>query len=423
MHCCGIDFGTSNSSIALGDAAGARLLPVEGEDVTLPSALFYPATAPLPAFGRAAQKLFFEGEEGRFMRSLKRILGTSLMDQGTVVNGKPRAFEEIIGQFIAYIKTSAEKHLNHGLEQVVMGRPVHFIDGDTEGDRRAEAQLEKIAKAVGFRHVAFQYEPVAAAFAHEVKVTGEKRALVADIGGGTSDFTVIKVSSRYVTRADRSQDILGHSGVRIGGNDFDKALSLGSFMPELGYRTTYGQKNFDVPLAPFHDMSEWSKVNFLYTPKMRQEMRAIFQESRAPEKFGRFVSALEKEAGHRILAAVEAAKIDLTSQEKTQAGLGFLESGLQVEPTRHAFNEVILPHVDKISAEISECLARAGVKDGDIEIVILTGGPTETPLLRDMITARFPSAPVSEENKLSSVALGLGHDAARRFGMKKPEAA
>jgi hypothetical chaperone protein len=415
MRCCGIDFGTSNSSIAGADGAAARLIPVEGAADTLPSALFFPATSKNPAFGRAAQKLFFEGEEGRFMRSLKRILGTTLMEQGTVVNGKSRAFDEIIGHFISYMKSTAEKHLGADLTQVVMGRPVHFIDGDAEGDKRAQNQLEAIARAAGFTDIAFQYEPVAAAFAHEIRVTEEKRALVADVGGGTSDFTVIKVSSKYVTRSDRTQDILGNSGVRIGGNDFDKSLSLGSFMPELGYRTTYGQKNFDVPLSPFHDMSEWSKVNFLYTPRMRQEMKAILYESHAPKKFGRFVVALEKEAGHRILAAVETAKIDLTSREKTHADLPFLEAGLAVDIARGAFDGFIGPHVERISQSITECLARAGVADDDIEIIILTGGPTETPLLRDMVTARFPNAPVSEENRLSSVALGLGYDSLRRY--------
>ncbi len=415
MRVCGIDFGTSNSAIACGGTDGVRLLPVEGEADTLPSALFFPVTAPKPVFGRAAQKLFFEGEEGRFMRSLKRILGTALMKQGTVVNGKLRAFDEIIGYFISHIKTSAEKRLGEELTEVVMGRPVHFIDGDNEADGRAQAQLEAIARNAGFTEISFQYEPVAAAFAHETKVSGERRALVADIGGGTSDFTVIKVSSSYVNRADRLQDILGNSGVRIGGNDFDKSLSLGSFMPELGYRTTYGPKKLDVPLNPFHDMSEWSKVNFLYTPRMRHEMKAILKESHAPKKFGRFVQVLEKESGHRLLAAVEAAKIELTAREKVAADIGFLEAGLTVETSRDAFDAFIGPHVQKVSQSITECLAQADVADESIEIIILTGGPTETPLLRDMITARFPKASVSEENKLSSVALGLGYDSLRRY--------
>ena len=350
------------------------------------------------------------------MRSLKRILGTPLMNQGTVVNGKLRQFDELIGHFIGHLKTNAEKQLNHALTHVVMGRPVHFIDGDTAADARAEGELKRIARAAGFSGIAFQFEPVAAAFAHEEKVEGEKRALVADIGGGTSDFTVIKVSKRYMAREDRSQDILGHAGTRLGGNDFDKSLSLASFMPELGYQSTYGQKNFDVPLSPFHDMSEWSKVNFLYTPKVKKEMRDILYESHAEKKFGRFVAALEREAGHRILSSVESAKIDLTSATETAADLGFLESNLVIKIKRAAFNEAIKAHVKKIAQEITACLNTAGLKDDDIEIIILTGGPTETPLLKESIIKRFPGAVLSEENKLSSVALGLGWDALRKFG-------
>ncbi|HYD17296.1 MAG TPA: Hsp70 family protein [Patescibacteria group bacterium] len=416
MHPCGIDFGTSNSAIALGDAGGARLLKVEGDSETLPSAIFYAAGQPKPTFGRAAQKLFFEGEEGRFMRSLKRILGTSLMNQGTVVNGKPRGFDEIIGQFIGHIKKTAEQQLKHELTHAVMGRPVHFIDGDPDGDARAEAELQRIAASVGFRHIAFQFEPVAAAFAHEVKVAGEKRALVADVGGGTSDFTVIKVSRDYIARADRSQDILGHSGVRIGGNDFDKSLSLASFMPAFGYRSTYGARNFDVPLSPFHDMSEWSKVNFLYTPKVKKGMRDILGESHAHKRFGRFVYALEHELGHRILSAVESAKIELTRARDTQADLGFIEQDLSLPIARARFDDAITAHVDRISDCITECLARAQLREEDIEIIILTGGPTETPLLKQAVCARFPNATLSEENKLSSVALGLGYDSQRKFG-------
>lgn len=416
MHSCGIDFGTSNSAIAVGGKEGARLLAVENGSDTMPSAIFYPDSASPPAFGRAAQKLFFEGEEGRFMRSLKRILGTALMGQGTVVNGRVRPFDQLIGHFVAHLKNVAEKQLNHGLTHAVMGRPVHFIDGDAEADARAEEELGRIARSAGFTHVAFQFEPVAAAFAHEAKVTGEKRALVADIGGGTSDFTVIKVSQSYITRADRSQDILGHSGVRLGGNDFDKALSLGSFMPALGYQTTYGEKHFTTPLSPFHDMSEWSKVNFLYTPKNKKEMRDILHESHSPKRFARFVHILEHELGHRLLAEVESAKIELTSHTAVTAHLDFIEKALLVNVPRESFDDAIRNHVTRISDAITECLNRAGCKEDSIEIIILTGGPTETPLLKRTICARFPKAQLSEDNKLSSVALGLGYDSVRKFG-------
>lgn len=420
MHACGIDFGTSNSAIASGTKDGARLLTVEDGSETLPSAIFYPHhTNAAPVFGRAAQKLFFEGEEGRFMRSLKRILGTPLMGQGTVVNGRMKKFDEIIRHFISHMKALAEQQLNHALTHAVMGRPVHFSDNDPAADGRAQDELEAIARAAGFAEVSFQFEPVAAAFAHEEKVQSEKRALVADIGGGTSDFTVIKISREHRRKEDRTGDILGHSGARLGGNDFDKSLSLGAFMPELGLGTTFGAKNLAVPLAPFHDLSEWSKVNFLYNPKTMKDARDILFESHAPEKYGRFVKALEREAGHRILSVVEDAKISLTEETALTAALPFLEDGLEIPLTREGFNAAIKAHIRRISRAIDECLKTAGLNDGDIEIVILTGGPTETPLLKETIKSRFPHAELSEDNKLSSVALGLGHDAARKYGKAK----
>src|SRR5690606_5602568 len=120
------------------------------------------------------------------------------------------------------------------------------------------------------------------------------------------------ICAHYAGKADRRGDILGNSGVRIGGNDFDKQLSLAAFMPDFGYRSTYGDKALAVPASPFHDMSEWSKVNFLYTPRFRQEMRELHRASHAPEKLARYLSLLEHETGHRLLAAVEEAKIALT---------------------------------------------------------------------------------------------------------------
>lgn len=415
MYSCGIDFGTSNSAIVAGDAAGVSLIPVEGSSDTLPSAVFFPSSGG-PAFGRRAQKLFFEAEEGRFMRSLKRILGTSLMGQGTVVNGRMVKFDDIIGKFIAHIKTTAEEKLQQELTHVVMGRPVHFIDGDDAGDKRAQDELERIARSVGFTDISFQFEPIAAAFSHERQLTSEKLAIVVDVGGGTSDFTVIRLGGDKANKLDRSDDILGNAGVRTGGNDFDKSLSLEAFMPELGYGSTYGEKSLTIPLSPFHDMSEWSKINFLYTPKSKTEMRNIHAESKSAKKFGRFVHALEHELGHRTLSAVEDAKIGLTTTDSVAAPMDFIEKDFSVNVDVKTFNRAVDTHIGRIDDALMECLARANVQSNSIDMIVLTGGPTETPVLKNTVRKRFPAAEMSEENKMSSVALGLGYDSLRKFG-------
>lgn len=414
MH-CGIDFGTSNSAIAVSRGEDVTLAPVEERHVTLPSALFYPL-GKSPVYGRDAMRHFTEGEDGRFMRSLKRMLGTQMMNYGTVVNDKPRRFDEIIGGFVSFMKKKGEALASEPIESVVMGRPVHFVDRDPDADYAAEEQLRRIAREAGFKHIEFQFEPIAAAFAHETKLTAEKLALVVDIGGGTSDFTVIRLGPALARKIERQSDILGNAGTRLGGNDLDKDLSLLSFMPPLGYKTTYGEKNLPVPLSWFHEMAEWSKINFLYNPKMKSEVKSVLRESHAREKMSRYAKVLQSETGHRLLATVEQAKIDLTDQEETSTALDFIEKDLSVAVTRNDFEQAIRARLEKISDIISECLAVSGVQQNQINLIVLTGGPTETPLIKQLIRNKFPTAAVSEENKLSSVALGLGYDSRRRFG-------
>lgn len=422
MLTCGIDFGTSNSALALGvskpqgGADRVYLTTVEGASDTLPTALFYAPHLPAPATGRAAQKLFFEGEEGRFMRSLKRILGTSLMQQGTAVNGKNRKFDDIIADFISQMKRRAEAAEGQTLEHVVMGRPVHFVDGSDAADRAAEKQLAAIARKTGFKHIAFQFEPIAAAFAHEQRVNRETLALVADIGGGTSDFTLIKIAAAYTDKPDRKEDILGNSGVRIGGNDFDKQLSLAAFMPHFGYHTTYGDKNLTLPVSPFHDMSEWSKVNFLYTPKFKAEMRDIHRQSHAPEKLGRYMRLLTHESGHKLLSVIEDCKIEMTHSAETTADLPFIEPDFSIPCTRRGFDAAIHDDMAEIFKALQHCLKDAGIKPDAVGMIILTGGPTEMPLLQKLIRKKFPEAVISEDNRMSSVAIGLGYDSLRVFG-------
>jgi len=416
MISCGIDFGTSNSSIAVANEGDISLVPVEQQSVTIPSAIFLQRKNNIPTFGREAVERFFQREEGRFMRSLKRVLGTTLMTNGTMVNGKFMKFENIIASFLKNLKLKADIHTSTDLMHVVMGRPVHFIDHDPEGNSRAQDQLKVIAQQIGFKHIEFQFEPIAAAFAHEVNIKQEKLAIVADLGGGTSDFTVIRLSNQFIHKADRSSDILANTGVRVGGNDFDKDLSLAAVMPEIGYRTTYGEKSLEVPLKPYHDLAEWSKVNFLYTVKILSQTRQILHQSHDRIRYQRLLKVLEQETGHSLLAITEETKIALTQSDEYKAPFSFIEEGLRINIQRFQFEEAIQEHVLKISKSAMECLRLANVKANDIDLVILTGGTTEVPAVQTELKRLFPTAEVADENKLSSVGLGLAYDSRNKFG-------
>lgn len=413
---CGIDFGTSNSSVAIAENDAVTLVPVENSQVTIPSAIFFPPLNQKPVYGRAAVKMFFERQDGRFMRSLKRVLGTSLMSQGTQVNGKALKFEKIIASFLQNLRERTETFAKHEIEHAVMGRPVHFVDNNKDADRKAQQELREIAQRVGYKHIEFQFEPIAAAFAHEIKIQGEKLAIVADLGGGTSDFTVIRLSRHYVSKADRTADILANTGVRIGGNDFDKELSLAAIMPEIGYRSTYGKKHLEVPLKYFHDLAEWSKVNFLYTPKVLSQIRQFLHESHGKKRLGRLLKLLEQERGHSLLASAEDSKIALTSKHDHQAKFEFLEEGLYIPMSRGQFEESIHDEVQKISDAATDCLNAAGVNGQQIELVILTGGSTEIPIVQSAFKKLFQQAAVADENKLSSVGMGLAYDSRKKFG-------
>ncbi|QHV93541.1 Hsp70 family protein [Spirosoma endbachense] len=413
---CGIDFGTSNTSVAIDNNGEISLVPVEQGSVTIPSAIFFQSIDNKPFFGRTAVNLFFDRKSGRFMRSLKRVLGTSLMKHGTIVNGTSMNFATIITAFLRHVKAKADAAAGQEIEHVVMGRPVHFVDNDPMADAQAQAELKAIAQRIGFKYIDFQFEPIAAAFAHEAKLNGEKLAIVADLGGGTSDFTVIRLSNKAIHKTDRSSDILANTGIRVGGNDFDKDLSLAAIMPELGYRSRYGDKYLEVPLKPYHDLAEWSKVNFLYTPKVIMQTRQFLHQSHDKKRYSRLLKVLEDETGHTLLAAAEGAKIALSSQSEHRAAFDFIEDDFLITIKRALFEAAIQDEVEKIAASATQCLREAGVRNEDIDLVILTGGSTEVHSIQAEFKRLFPKAAIADENKLSSVGLGLAYDSQHKFG-------
>lgn len=413
---CGIDFGTSNSSIAVASfATKPQMIAVEEEHITIPSAIFYEANSPCPVFGRKAMQKYINGEEGRLMRSLKRVLGTDLMQDGTILNGKSVKFENILAQYIKYMKEKAETSINKTIKKVVMGRPVHFRDNDRKGDKEAENQLRYIAQISGFDEIYFQYEPIAAAYAHEEKITGEKLACVIDIGGGTSDFSIIRLGEKLKYKQNRQDDILADSGIRIGGNDFDKDLSMKGFMPELGFKTTYSKKNLYVPSSQYFDMSEWSKINRAYTYQNKKIIKEVLNEAHQPEKYKRLLELYEQEAGHKLLMLVEENKIQLSKQPDAEMILKFLSGIPKIKTTEKMFNQAIQQDLSQIKKAAKECISQAQIEPKKIDIIVLTGGSTEIPYVKNELCKIFPQAEISSENKLTSVGIGLAYDCYHHF--------
>src|SRR5690606_38738291 len=223
-------FGTSNSTVGIVKNGTPQLVALEKGQVTLPSAIFYNFEDNQTYYGRHAISEYMETVDGRLMRALKSVLGTSLINTKTQVKARSMGFTDILGEFIGHLKSHLDHAQGGNVEHVVFGRPVYFVDGNETADQSAQNQLEAIALEQGFKEIAFQFEPIAAALNYEQSVKKEELALIADIGGGTSDFSIIRVSPDRAGVSDRKGDILANTGVHIGGTDFDRLFSLAHVM-------------------------------------------------------------------------------------------------------------------------------------------------------------------------------------------------
>ncbi|MEH6717422.1 MAG: Hsp70 family protein [Aurantimonas endophytica] len=416
----GLDFGTTNSTLALaGRGASPRLVALEGEHVTIPSALFYSLEDGQTYFGRAAVFEYVDGAEGRFMRALKSILGTSLMQEKTAVGRQRLSFQELIGHFLRHLRVKLETEAANDAgvvaDQIVLGRPVHFVDEDAAADREAEGQLEAAARAEGFRHIEFQFEPVAAALYFERQVNAEQLALVVDIGGGTSDFSVVRLSPERAKASDRRSDILASTGVHVGGTDFDRLLSIAEMMPHFGLGSETADGKRRLPVWYFNDMATWHRINTLYTPKILRDIGQMKKEAAEPQKLARFEHLLSHRSGHRLAGAVESAKIALSAEDETLIKLEERGLSLAAPASRQRFDDATGELVGRIEGAIDAALAEAGVAAEAIETVILTGGGAQVPAVAMAATGRFPNARVARSDAFGSVGLGLAIDAARRF--------
>lgn len=410
---CGIDFGTTNSAVSVLSAKNNSELIKFDNNSTIPTAIYFPEDGVYnPQFGKKAIKSYINGGEGRFMRSLKRILGTDLMNLKTEVDGVYISYDDIISKFIKYLKDTAEQQIKRELTGVVLGRPVHFQDFSPDSDEKAESLLRKIAYNLGFKNIYFQYEPIAAAYSHERKLNKESLACVVDIGGGTSDFSIIRLGPNNHKKESRKDDVLANTGIRIGGNDYDRDLSIKCFMPDFGYGTLlkanpYNGRILPVPFSPYTTLSEWSSVNNLYTYKEKKNISQIYEQSAEPNKLRKLKEIVQKELGHTLLNKVEESKILLSENNQINVCLDFIKDTPNINIKINEFEESIINSTNKIVESLNECIKQSGVSKNNIELIILTGGTTEIPFVKRNILNLFPNAIISEEDKLSSVAQGL----------------
>ncbi|MEG0003857.1 MAG: Hsp70 family protein [Comamonas sp.] len=406
----GIDFGTSNSAMALRVGANpARLIPLEGEMLAMPTALFFHAEELSTHYGRDAMSQYLEGEEGRLMRSLKSLLGSALLQDKTVVHGNLVSYQDIIALFLRHLANRAQKELGQMPERVVLGRPVHFVDDDPERDALAEGALREAAHRAGFAEVQFQLEPIAAALDYEQRLDRESVVLVVDIGGGTSDFTVVRLGPERIAHPDRSVDVLATTGVHIGGTDFDQRLNLELLQPLLGLRH-HGKSGREVPSRVFFDLSTWHLIQWLYTAKAVREAQNLRTDYQDERLHARLMTVLEERLGHRLANTMEQGKIAVSQSGAAQTlDLGWLENQLQAQATPELLDLHLQPALTRVVACAQECLRRAGVQARELDAIYLTGGSSALRPLRSALRAAFPQTEQVEGDLFGGVASGLAY--------------
>ena len=424
---CAIDFGTSNSAVALPDGAGVRLVALEAGQPTMPTAVFYVADPDEAAergdrlVGRAALAAYVEGVDGRLMRSMKSVLGSSLVDQTTDVGGgRAVRYLDVIGAYLRHLRDQAARAQDRPVTRVVLGRPVFFVDDDPVRDAQAQAALEVAARSVGFTEVQFQYEPIAAALDFERQAVRELRVLVADIGGGTSDFSLVRVGPERARRADRRDDILANHGVHVAGTDFDRQLSLAAILPTCGYRSlgpaAPGQPGREVPNRVYFDLATWHLINTVYGPARVAElarMRDFYAEPRLHERLMRVV---RERLGHWLAARAEAAKIAVAQGGATTIPLDEIEPGLEVPLSEARAAQALDSDLQRIVDAAVQTVRLAGLGPEAVDVLYFTGGSTGLLPLVDRLAAQFPAAERVRGDALASVGQGLGLHARRLFG-------
>lgn len=400
----GVDFGTSNTAAGYMRDGRPHLITFEPGQTTIPTTFFFDYDARALLIGEPANQALLDGIEGRFMRALKRILGTSLMHEPRQFLNERATFVEIIARFLAQVKARAEAEAGMRFDRVLSGRPVVFHGANDPREAAAEADLRACYLAAGFTEVEFMLEPQAAAIASGSLQDQDAIGLIVDVGGGTSDFSLFRSGHDGVT-------ILANHGVRIGGTDFDRSISIDRVMPHLGkgteLRKVLGSGSSPTPNAIFNDLATWEKIAFLYTPQNRRMAAEMVRLAHEPEKLTRLATVLDEELGHELSFAVERGKIAANGGSAAAIGLDSIEPGLALPLSPDALTESLARHADDLAEGARETLRLAGLGAARVGKVVYVGGSSLMSLVSETMKSQFPQADHSFSEVFTAVANGL----------------
>lgn len=416
----GLDFGTSNSSLAANVEGHVELLDIDKDNpikLSLKSVLYFlkDKKETRSYIGYEAVKKYIETEAaGRYMQSIKSFLPDETFERTEIFN-KYYELEELIGFILRTIKNRGEQILDQEVTSVVLGRPVLFSD-DVERDRLAEKRLLKAAQLAGFKEVMFQPEPVAAAlsFENSLGYGEEKIVLVGDFGAGTSDFTILRASKNDQNRPDRSSDILSTEGVYIGGDLFDADIMWEKVCKYYGKDVTAKSPMSDNRLSLSSDITtklkHWNLIPLL---RSRKTLHSISNfKYLADDDHKHLIQNLENlikdNYGYMLFQSIEKAKCELSNAALSNVLISNYDILIDESISRKEFEGYITDKVIRIDECVQSVLKKAGISPNDIGAVFLTGGSSYIPLIQKVFKDRFDLSIVNQSDAFTSVAYGLG---------------
>nr|WP_233606052.1 molecular chaperone [Citrobacter sp. FDAARGOS_156] len=438
----GFDYGTANCSVAVMRDGQPHLLKMENNSTLLPSMLCAPTreavsewlyrhhdvpttdaetqallsramrynrdedidvSANSVQFGLASLAQYIDDpEEVYFVKSPKSFLGASGLKPQQVA-----LFEDLVCAMMLHIRNQAQNQLPEAITQAVIGRPINFqgLGGD-DANAQAQGILERAAKRAGFQDVVFQYEPVAAGLDFEATLQEEKRVLVVDIGGGTTDCSLLLMGPQWHQRADRENSLLGHSGCRVGGNDLDIALAFKHLMPLLGMGGET-EKGIALPILPWWNAVAINDVpaqSDFYSTANGRLLNDLVRDAKEADKVALLLKVWRERLSYRLVRSAEESKIALSDQTIVTAAIPFISDMLATDISQHGLEAALNQPLARILEQVQLALDNAQEKP---DVIYLTGGSARSPLIKKALAQQLPGIPIAGGDDFGSVTAGL----------------
>ncbi|RZL61763.1 MAG: Hsp70 family protein [Pedobacter sp.] len=409
----GIDFGTTNSALSIYDEEKKVIV----ETISIPSLIYFTEAKSFVngeshiVGEKAIEAYLNDGMKGRFIKSIKQILSRTTFTE-TRIHNKRYTAADLVTLILQDLKAKADKIVGGECKKAIIGRPVFFDDDNTQKDSLAQSRLKKAAENAGFTDVRFQFEPIGAAFAYEKTITKKERVLVADLGGGTTDFTYLILDPQKVGSKDRKNDMIASGGIYIGGDSLDSAFMWDRGTPYFGKNTTYEAtpgKILNVPKSLFANICTWDKMNFFNGLKIQKEIEEYYYYSGNDPKFKNLITLIENNLGYSLFRSIEKTKIELSDLPASDFKYSNMDIEIDENISLNQYNSIIEKDVDKIAVYLNQFMETYKINANEIDCLFLTGGTSMVSAIQNLFRTKFPHIPLNSGDNFKSVAKGLAY--------------